>query len=199
MATPSYIGDNSWRTVATEESVNSEGLDTLTITRRGSYLASDEEWDSYERTDSATPFGKASMYLTSKTRRKAGQHDEITLQYEGFLGDAFVNPISVTDSIDQQATTLVTTTGENVQVKFMAQSTTARWLSYSLTAPRSPQYPATVPSDIDSSNLFDPYPANYTGTLQYVVRGRLMAFQREQLATGVWAVVETWAVRVEPA
>jgi len=199
MSSPSYIGNTAWRTVSTEEDIDSEGLDTGTIVRRGDTSGSDSEWNSYDRGDTATSFGYSSMYLQRKHRSQSGNFDEVRLTYQGFASGAYSNPVDTSDSITQQATSLVSSSGENVQVKFMAQQTTTRWLYQGRSAPKQPQYPSVVPSDIAVGMLFDPHPATYSGTLQYVVRGRLMTFDRQELATGVWAVVESWVIRVEPS
>jgi len=207
MPTASYQGGTSWITTNLEEGVDSRGIDALSVTRKGRPSGLAAETATWTRGKVGTSLGYPNMYLQSK-RTNPGYGTNwasITLEFMGFVGTSLVNPIQTSDSISLQAATLLSSQNgddgnpTNVQVKFYAQTTTVRWIYSGTSAPTTPRYPAVVPSTLDASTLFSPYPANYNGTLLYQVVGRLIAFEREELATNAWLVTESWMNNVEPS
>lgn len=200
-----YIGNTSFRTVEVNEFEDSEGVDTVSIVRKGKYTDEDTEKAAWTRGRVGTSLGYPNMYLQTK-RVSSGRsnYSTITLEFAGYLSSSLSNPISIDDTISQQSTTLITDENDssgspvNVQVKFNSQTTTTRWIYRGTSAPTAPQYPAVVPSEVSTNSIFDPFPADYPGTLLKQVTGRMMAFDRSELATGVWAVTEVWQIRIEP-
>lgn len=206
MPTGSYIGDTTIRTVSETEIEDSEGVDRLVIVRRGSLSAITTEKALWTRGRRAVFLGYPNMYLqTKRTRTGEGSNfGEITLEFAGYLNNTPNNPISVEDSISLQSGTYISDekdkegNEQNVQANFMGQTTTTRWISYSLQAPKNPRYRSLVSSQVPTNILFGHYPASYKGNLKTKLTGRLMNFDRVELAPGVWAVTETWVERVEP-
>ena len=204
MATAAYVGNTAFRTVRTEEFENSEGVDTLTVVREGAASGMDTESALWTRGKVGTSLGYPNMYLQSK-RVSQGKSalGQITLNFAGYLTSSLANPISIEDSTPLQSGTFTTDETDadgreqNVQAQFYAQSTTTRWIHRGPTAPTAPRYKAIVPTEVPTNTLFAHYPASYTGTLQTKVEGRLVDFNRVELATGVWGVTETWMIRIE--
>lgn len=203
MPYPTYK-QGHWLTVSEQETHNSEGVDSLTVTLRGRLDEMDAESDKWPRGQVGTALGYPNMYLQSKSVTNAGNWGQIDLSFAGYLSTELANPVGITDDLTLQAATLVSDepdlegNAQNVQVQFFAQQTTVRWIYRGNSAPVSPAYPANVPTTVPTGYLFGHFPASYTGTLQKKNVGRLTSFIRDELATGIWAVSETWVIRVEP-
>ena len=205
MATATYIGDTSFRLFSFNETEGEE-LDTLNYILKGDLddLATESAY--WTRGKVGTSIGYPNMYLQSKTVSAGGGSSfaEINLNFAGYLTSALNNPIDITDSITLQSATLLSDEldsegrDQNIQVQYMAQQTSTRWIYRGPNAPTSPRFPVVVPSTVATNILFGHYPAGYTGTLQKKNVGRLQQFDRVELAKGVWAVTETWAIRIEP-
>lgn len=206
MAAGSYVGTTSYLTFSEEPLENSEGVDTLRIVRRGDRTDYNTEFDGWTRGKVASSLGYPNMYLQQKRAIKGGGSNfcTIELDFAGFLSTTLANPIGTSDSMVLQSSTFVSDendpdgNAQNVQASFYAQQTTVRWIYRGAGAPTTPRYPSIVPSTVPTGILFNEYPASYTGTLQTKNVGRLAQFDREELATGVWGVIETWVNRIEP-
>ena len=207
MANPTYIGSTGFRTHSINEVENSEGVDSLRVELTGDLNSLDAESALWTRGRSAASLGYPNMYLQSKSVSQGGGQPfaTISLEFAGFLSSSLSNPIGKDDSLTIQSGSFTTDeTDEDgndvtVQASFYAQQTTFTWIYRGLQAPRSPRYPAVVPSDVNTSTLFNKFPPKYPGTIQVKIVGILSSFNRNELATGVWAVSETWVVRMEPA
>jgi hypothetical protein len=206
MPAGSYIGGTSFRTVSISEIEDSEGVDRLTVVRRGKTSELAAEVAAWTKGRVATSLGYSNMYLQTKRSQEGGGSNfaELVLDFAGYLSTTISNPVSVDDSIALGSGTFVSDendsdgNAQNVQAQFNGQSTTTRWIFYGLNPPTSPRYPLKVASTVPTNILFGHYPASYTGTLQTKLESRLMGFERSELARGVWAVTETWAERVVP-
>lgn len=197
----SYIGETGFRTVGESEGHETSAFDTLRVTRRGKYDNLASEKALWSKGASASAFGYPYMSLQSKRVDSGGSNFAvIELYFEGFLttqtGRGYIDR---TDDIALQAGSFPVSGDDSttVQAKYYAQTTTTRWIHHGTYAPTSPRYPVTLASTVDTSILFDHYPARYSGTLQAKYVGRLMQFQRAEVAPSVWGVVETWANRIE--
>lgn len=203
MPAPTYI-QGHWLIHAESETHNSEGVDSLSITLRGRLDEMETESDKWPRGQVGTSLGYPNMYLQTKTVTNAGNWGNIELYFEGYLSDDLANPIGITDDLTLQAATLISDetdaegNAQNVQVQYFAQQTSVRWIYRGVSAPTAPRYPANVPVEVPTGILFGHFPASYTGTLQKKNVGRLSSFTRDELATGIWAVSETWITRIEP-
>ena len=205
MPAANYIGDTSYRLFSYNETEGEE-LDTLSYVLKGNLTDLDTESGYWSRGKVGTSIGYPNMYLQSKNISAGGGSSfaTITLNFTGFLTSELNNPIDITDSITLQSVTLVSDEvdsegrDQNIQVQYMAQQTTTRWIYRGSSAPTAPRFPAIVPSEVAGGVLFGHYPAKYSGTLQKKHVGRLNQFDRVELATGVWAVTETWSIRIEP-
>ena len=205
MPTPQYIGDTSFRLFSYVETEGEE-VDTLNYVLKGDLDDLATESANWTRGKVGTSIGYPNMYLQNKTVNAGGSSSfaTITLSFSGYLTSALNNPIDISDSITLQSTTLLSDEldsegrDQNIQVQYMAQQTSTRWIYRGPFSPTAPRYPATVPTEVATGVLFGHYPAGYTGTLQKKHVGRLDQFERVELATGVWAVTETWSIRIEP-
>jgi len=201
-----YIGGTSFRTVSTAEYEDSEGVDRVTIIRRGKTSELAAEVAAWTKGRVGTSLGYSNMFLQTKRSSSGGgsNFSELALEFAGYLSSTLSNPVSVDDSIALGSGTFVSDenddegNAQNVQAQFNGQSTTTRWIYYGLNPPTAPRYPLKVASEVPTNILFGHYPASYTGTLQTKLESRLMGFDRSELARGVWAVTETWAERVVP-
>lgn len=205
MPAASYIGDTSYRLFSYNETEGEE-LDTLSYVLKGNLTDLETESGYWSRGKVGTSIGYPNMYLQSKNISAGGGSSfaTITLNFTGFLTSELNNPIDITDSITLQSVTLLSDEldsegrDQNIQVQYMAQQTTTRWIYRGEYAPTAPRFPVVVPTEVATNILFGHYPAGYTGTLQKKNVGRLNQFDRVELATGVWAVTETWSIRIEP-
>ena len=206
MADPTYIGNTSFRTFSVVENENSESSDTLTVVRRGDLVELYTVNEAWIRGSSGTTLGYPNMFLQTKSVRSGGGQPfaEITLNFEGFLVATFSNPINIEDSLTIQSGSFVSDQLDlegnevTVQASFYAQQTSISWIHRGKNAPTAPQYPAIVPAEINTSTLFNKQPPTFDGSLQVKNVGLLAGFTRSELATGIWAVTETWIVRMEP-
>ena len=206
MADPTYIGNTSFRTFSVVENENSESSDTLTVILRGGLDQLNIVNDLWKRGRSGTTLGYPNMFLQTKIVNSGGGQPfaEITLNFEGFLAATFDNPVSIEDSLTIQTGSFLTDKPDEngnyvtVQASFYAQQTSVSWIHRGRNAPREPKYPAVVPSDVPTETLFNKVPPKYNGNLQVANVGLLAGFTRSELATGIWAVTETWIVRMEP-
>ena len=205
MPEASYIGNTSYQLFSFNETEGEE-LDTLSYVLKGNLTDLDTESAYWTRGKVGASIGYPNMYLQSKNVSVGGGSSfaTITLNFAGFLTSELNNPIDITDSITLQSVTLLSDEldsegrDQNIQVSYMAQQTSTRWIYRGEYAPTAPQFPVVVPSQVATNILFGHYPAGYTGTLQKKNVGRLNQFDRVELATGVWAVTETWSIRIEP-
>ncbi len=199
-----YRGNTSFRTIDEVEVEDRNGLDQLRVVRRGKRSDLATEKANWTRGVSGTSLGYPNMYLRTKQSRDSGNYGVVELSFQGFLSSVRDNPTSISDDISMASGSYTPSEPDDngneitVQAKYYAQSSTKRWIHYGTEAPRTPQYPSVVPSDVNTLALFDHYPASYNGTLSLKYVGRLSQFSREELCTGVWAVVETWTNRIEP-
>jgi hypothetical protein len=207
MATPLFKGTTSFRLISEDDAENRSGLDRYTAVFQGEYADLDAEKAKWPRgTSTASTLGHSNMRLVSmRSAQPQSPFATLTLEFEGFLSNTTSSePIDITDAISLQAVTLVSDETDadgndvNVQVQYYAQTTTSRWIHYGTNQPLRPKYPTVLQSEIDSSAIFNPYPAKYPGSLQYRTLGILSEFRRERIVPGVWAVVETWTNRIEP-
>ena len=200
-----YRGNTDFRTVSTVPTRNRTGLDALRVVRRGNRndLATEEAL--WTRGVSGVSLGYPTMFLETATSNDTGNFATVELVFLGFLSTSTDNPVSVTDNISLAAGSFTPDEPDDdgrtitVQAKYYAQSTTYRWIHYGNFSPGTPRYPRFVPSQVPTNVLFDHFPATYNGTLQVAYVGRLTQFSRDELATGVWGVVETWTNRIEPS
>ena len=206
MPAASYVGDTSFRELSRSEVVNKRSQDQLTYVIKGDLDDLAAETAIWTRGKVGTTIGYSNMYLQSK-RTDTGNGSAfatITLNFEGYLSSTLSNPISIDDTYTLQSTTLVSDeldddgNPQNVQCQYYGQQTTTRWMSYGATAPTTPAYEGTVPGSIPTNTLFGHFPASYTGTLEKEYAQRLAQFDRSEIADGVWAVSETWVIRIEP-
>ena len=206
MADPTYIGNTSFRTFAVVETENSESSDILTVVLRGDFDELDAVNSSWTRGRSGTTLGYPNMFLQTKSVSSGGGQPfaEIILNFEGFLVATFSNPVNIEDSLTIQSGSFVSDKPDDegnqvvVQASFYAQQTSISWIHRGKNAPTKPQYPAIVPSEVNTSTLFNKQPPTFDGSLQVKNTGLLAGFTRSELATGIWAVTETWIVRMEP-
>lgn len=200
MPTPLFLGNTDFREVETNPVVNRDGLDTLTVTRKGRSTALAAELLKWKM--GATYPNYPDMYLQTRSTRDRGPISEISLSFVGFI-DSFspengLNEVS--DSITRQSVSLNTDDDENVSFQYFAQSTSYRWIHKGRLRPTTPKFRAIVPTTIPTNQLFAPFPPKFTGSIsnRYRVAGRLAQFDRTRLSPTVWAVVETWENLIEP-
>lgn len=206
MADVNYIGSTGFRTFSVVENENSESSDTLTVILRGDLDGLEVVNRAWIRGRSGTTLGYPNMFLQTKIVNSGGGQPfaEITLNFEGFLAATFDNPVSIEDSLTIQTGSFLTDEPDEngnyvaVQASFYAQQTSVSWIHRGRNAPTKPEYPAVVPSEVNTSTLFNKVPPKYDGNLQVENVGLLAGFSRSELATGIWAVTETWIVRMEP-
>ena len=196
-----YIGDNDFITIAESESHEATSFDSLRVMRRGRYTALAAEKASWPKGSSGASLGYPFMTLRSKSVSSGGSnYATLELQFEGFLttetGRGYIDR---SDDISLQAGSFSVSGSDDVtvQASYYAQTNTTRWIHRGSRAPTSPKFPIVLASTVDTTVLFDHFPANYPGTIQAVFKGRLTQFQRAEIAPNVWAVVETWMNRIE--
>lgn len=200
MPTPSSVGTTTFRATAIGETLSRNGFDLLTVILRGASSGLAAELANWTR--GRTYPGYPNMFLETRDSKDHGPVAEITLNFTGFLTSSAgaSEIIDVTDDISRQSVTLTTDEDENVSFNFYAQVTTTRWMYRGEFMPIQPKYPGVVPSVIPTNILFQPDPPNYVGSIagRYKGRGRMSQFSRQRLAPGVWGVVESWEVLIEP-
>lgn len=207
MANPSFVGNTSFRTVEESQFVDGNGIDRVRVLRVGRASDLPSEKERWQRGVNGSFLDYPYMYLQTRAIREGGRSSFVTveLEFAGFTGETLVNPISVEDDITPQTVTLVSDEPDesgqtqNVQCQYNAQTTTTTWLHNGEIAPQTPAFPMLISSTVPTGNLYNFYPASYTGTLQSKNVGRLANFRRIQLAEGAWMVIETWISRIEPA
>jgi len=200
MPTPISKGNVAFREVSADETLNRSGLDSLSVVLRGARAGLAAERNKWQRGSKYA--GYPNMFLETRSSLDKGPVAEITLNFVGSLSSqVFANGvIDRSDSITRQSVSLTTSTGENVSLQYFAQQNTTRWMSYSAQAPRSPRFGSVVPTSIPVTALFSPDPPNFKGSLSNAFQpvGRLAQFDRQELSPGVWMVVESWEVMVDP-
>jgi hypothetical protein len=199
MPTSIGVGTTNFREVSVSETVNRQGVDSLTVSLRGKATGLQAVFDLYRR--GSTYPGYPNMFLDSKSFDERGPVADIILNYIGFIDVTTDNGLTdVEDSITDQSVTLTTDEDENVTFRYFCQSTTSRWIYRGASKPTSPKFRGVVPSEIPTNLLFQPNPPNYTGSIagRYKPNGRLAQFTRTRIAPNVWAVVETWENFIEP-
>lgn len=207
MAVPTYIGNTSTATLIEENAtVDHAGFDALSQTwemRQADVRAFVNALKVNELPTESISYSAAEyngMYLKSVVPHGGGSpFSTVVATYQGFLQtrNASAPYVDRNDDINLAASTLPTSAGESVEVMYYGQQTTYRWFSSG--EPRSPRFPATVPANVPVNQIVNASPANYNGTLQMGYVGRLVQFNRVELAPGKWAVVESWMRRIEPA
>jgi hypothetical protein len=200
MPTPLSRGNTDFREVSVREVANRSGMDGLTVILKGRQSALQAERNKWPK--GAKYPGYPYMVLETKESEDRGAVCELVLNFVGLLNTTLPNngKIDTTDSISRQSVTLNTNADENVSFSYYAQQTTTRWMFYGVRGPTAPRFRAVVPSSIPISQLFNPDPPNYTGSIvnRYKVNGRLAQFDRQEVSSGVWMVVESWDIQVEP-
>ena len=200
MSTALGVGTTSFRAVSVDEGIARDGLDSLTVTLRGK--ATGLAVESALWTRGRTYPGYTSMYLQSKSTADRGPVAEIVLNFIGFIESSSLEGglVDLDDGISLSSVRLNTDEDEDVTFSYYAQSSTWKWISRGPSKPEQPKFRAVVPSAINTSNLFSPYPPNYNGSIagRSKNEGRLAQFQRTRLAPSVWSVVETWETLIVP-
>lgn len=205
MATPVFVGDTAMRVVSEIPMVNREGFDTLSVRFQGADSAIDSflnSWPVGTRATGLTALGGSTnysnMYLQTRSVTRGRSIGYVDTAFIGYIENTDANPISLSSRIGRMGVNLTTTQDENVAFEYNSEVTTARWLHYGNTAPRSPKYPISIPTDVPIAQLYNPNPANFTGQINAKLQGNLAQFDRERLAPGVWGIVETWELRILP-
>lgn len=200
MPTALSVGTTTFRAVEINETLSRTGFDSLTVVLKGAASGLATELANWTR--GKTYPGYPNMFLETRDSRDRGPVAEITLNFQGFLSSSpgTSDVIDISDSISRQAVTLTTDADENVSFSFYAQVTTTRWIYRGQFMPKQPKYPGVVPSTIPTNILFQPDPPNFEGSIsgQYKANGRMSQFDRQRLAPGVWGVIESWEVLIEP-
>lgn len=200
MPTAASVGTTTFRAVSISETLSRTGFDTLTVVLKGAASGLSAELANWTR--GRTYPGYPNMFLETRDSTDRGPVVEITLNFTGFLTSSAgaSEVIDVSDDISRQAVTITTDADENVSFSFYAQVTTTRWIYRGTSMPVQPKYPGVVPSVIPTNILFQPDPPNYEGSVagRYKANGRMSQFSRQRLAPGVWGVVESWEVLIEP-
>jgi len=200
MPTPSGRGNTSFRDYSVEPSKGFDGPDSLVVIRRGALSGITAEVATWKR--GARHATYRDMYLQPVSWVERGPVADVTLSYSGFIDstDTDSGVIDISDDIAEESVTVTTSTGENVNFRYFAQTATTRWISRNSTAPPNPRFPGVVPTSLPVGFLRQPNPPNYTGSISgtYKLEGVLAGFQRVRLAKSLWAVVETWKNLVEP-
>lgn len=200
MPTPLSVGNTDFREVSVREVVNRGSMDGLTVILKGRQSALQAARDAWPK-GSRYP-GYPYMVLETKESEDRSAVCELTLNFVGLINKILPDNgrIDTSDSISRQSVTLNTTDDENVSFSYYAQQSTTRWIYYGVRGPTAPRFRAVVPSSIPTTQLFGPDPPNYTGSItnRYKVEGRLAQFDRQEISPGVWMVVESWDIQVEP-
>lgn len=200
MPTPTSVGNTSFRDYSVEPFKSFDGPDSLIVTRRGALSSLAAEIALWKRGAAHATY--RNMFLQTIGSTERGPVSDVILVYSGFLDatDSDNGVIDISDDIAEESVTLTTDSGENVNFRYFAQTSTTRWISRSSTIPARPRFPGVVPTSLPVGLLRQPNPPNYTGSIsgQYKLEGVLAGFQRVRLAKSVWAVVETWKNLVEP-
>jgi hypothetical protein len=200
MPTPVSVGNTAFRVFSIDETISLDGLDTLTVVRRGAASGLAVERNAWRRGQKYP--GYPNMYLQTINSVDRGPVVDVTLTFSGFINalDSNNGIVDISDDIAEESVTITTSTGENVTFRYFAQTTTTRWMSRGAQSPSRPRFPAVVPTSLPIGLLRQPNPPNYTGSKagSYKLEGVLAGFQRVRLAPGVWAVVESWKNLVEP-
>jgi len=204
MPTAASRGTTSFRDFSVDSAKGFDGPDTLTVTRRGAVGTANAllnaELALWKRGAAHSTY--KNMFLQTVSWQERGPVCDVVLNYLGFL-DSVDNDrgvIDITDDIAEESVTITTSTGENVNFRYFAQTATTRWISRSSRYPTRPQFPGVVPTTLPVGLLRQPNPPDYTGSISgnYKLEGVLAGFQRVRLAKTVWAVTETWKNLVEP-
>jgi len=197
MPTPASKGTTSFRDVSVDSDTSLGGASTLTVTRRGVATSLAAEVAKYKlgQKNSSYPL----MFLQSISWQEKGPVADLVLSYQGSLSKND-NAVNISDDIAEESVTLTTSTGENVNFRYFAQTTAYSYIAEGKNAPTRPKYPAVVPSKLPVGQLRQPNPPNYTGSIaqSYMLVGILVAFQRTRLAEESWQVTESWKNLVEP-
>lgn len=200
MPTAASVGTTTFREISVEPVLNRSGMDSLTVILKGRSSALATEIANWTR--GRTYPGYPTMYLETRSHVDRGPVAEITLNFIGLLSTASTEngAIDFEDSITRQSVSITTDEDENVNFQYYAQSTTTRWISRGPQIPTTPKFKGRVPTEVPVNALFAPDPPNYSGSIagKYKGVGRLAQFTRSRVAPGVWMVVETWEIMVEP-
>ena len=145
MPTPEYIGYTSFRLFSYVETEGEE-VDTLSYVLKGDLDDLATESANWTRGKVGTSIGYPNMYLQSKTVNAGGSSSfaTITLSFAGYLTSALNNPIDISDSITLQSATLLSDEldsegrDQNIQVQYMAQQTSTRWIYRGPFSPTAP-------------------------------------------------------------
>lgn len=204
MPTAASRGTTSFRDYSIDFTKGHDGADTMSITRRGAVGTGNAQLNAelaLWKRGAAHATYKA-MYLQTVSWQERGPVCDVVLNYLGFLDatDTDSGVIDITDDITDESVTITTSTGENVNFRYLAQTATTRWISRSSKIPSRPRFPGVVPTTLPVGFLRQPDPPNYSGTKagRYKLEGVLVSFQRTRLSKSVWAVIETWKNLVEP-
>lgn len=220
MATPVYKGDTGFRIVGYTPTHNREGFDSLSVRCQGADSSASSFAESWTKGKAAASLSSldggselntlTTMFLQTKSVNRSGAIATVDLNFIGYIesmalttgisvvNSSATNPVSVQSSIGRMAVSLTTTNDESVNFEYNGETTTVRWLHYGATAPLSPRFPIRVPSEVGVGSLYNPNPANFTGSVEAKMQGNLAGFVRDQLAPQVWGVIETWELRILP-
>jgi hypothetical protein len=204
MPTAASRGTTSFRDYSVDSNKGFDGPDTLTVTRRGAVGIANAnlnaELAQWRR--GAAHSSYRNMFLQTVSWQERGPVCDVILNYLGYLDatDTDGGVIDITDDIAEESVTITTSTGENVNFRYFAQTATTRWISRSRAFPTRPRFPGVVPTSLPVGLLRQPNPPKYTGSIagKYKLEGVLAGFQRTRIAKAVWAVTETWKNLVEP-
>lgn len=197
MPTPASKGNTAFRDISVDSDTSLGGAATLTVTRRGAASGLAAEVAKYKLGAKSASYPQ--MFLQTISWQEKGPVADIVLTYQGSLSKTD-NAVNITDDIAEESVTITTDTGENVNFRYFAQTTSYSYIATGKFPPKSPKYPAVVPSNLPVGFLRQPNPPNYTGSISgaYKLEGILVAFQRERLAEDSWQVTESWKNLVEP-
>jgi len=197
MPTPASRGNTAFRDISVDSDTSLGGAATLTVTRRGAASLLTAEVAKYKL--GAKNASYPLMFLQSISWQEKGPVADLVLSYQGSLSKKD-NAVNISDDIAEESVTITTDTGENVNFRYFAQTTTYSYIATGKFAPTRPRYPAVVPSSLPVGQLRQPNPPNYTGSISgaYKLAGILVAFQRTTLAEDSWEVTESWKNLVEP-
>ena len=197
MPTPASKGTTSFRDVSIDSDTSLGGAATLTVTRRGVATSLAAEVANYKLGDKNASYPL--MFLQSISWQEKGPVADLVLSYQGSLSKND-NAVYISDDIAEESVTLTTSTDENVNFRYFAQTTSYSYIAKGKFPPTRPKYPAVVPSSLPVGQLRQPNPPNYTGNISgaYKLAGILVAFQRTRLAEDSWQVTESWKNLVEP-
>jgi hypothetical protein len=200
MPTPVSVGNTAFRVVSIDETISLDGLDTLTVVRRGAVSGLTVERNAWRRGQTYPDY--RNMFLQTINSVDRGPVVDVTLTFTGFINsnDSDNGIVDISDDIAEESVTITTDADENVNFRYFAQTTTTRWISRGSSPPTRPRFPAVVPTTLPVGYLRQPNPPNYSGskTGRFKLEGVLAGFQRVRLSRNVWAVVESWKNLVEP-